>query len=617
MTSSMNRRPFVPPKWLVHCVLAVCLGVTLSKSVAAQTGQTSVPSHLMETQDQIPPDALPVPQKLTGVGNSHIKISASADSQMWFDQGLNLLHDFWDYESAKAFEQAVRLDPNCAMCYWGLYKAESFYHGTAQGYAGAALAKAASLSRHASKHERLYIAMSVAYEDALKAYNSGAGGDFSKFRQLMRRLANDDPKDTQARIFLAWSLQDGFDSSGEPLAGQKEAIAILQAVLRDDPLNSAANHYYVHFLEAGAHPELALHNAEILPGLAPDSGHMVHMPGHIFFRTGDYAKAEQAFDASMRVDETYMDAQHVEPDYDWNYVHNLMYAIANLMEEGKLSEATALSSKLSGARGKLESTLYIRQPRDSISRVDPRLPVALRIGNWSQVSELSKAAAPPDTQPNLRFLACELAELAEGMRAVEAHDFSKAEASSARVDAELWRISHQPNIPGGVPATTSSGGTPNSPKSQINPDALLDPIVGNLTIMSFELRASMLMAQGNLPTAKSLFAQAAQKESELGYREPPGYIRPVAESEAAALAAAGDWTGAKSSYEKALSQRPGSGFSLFGIAMVNEKSGDSAGAVKGYADFLAAWKNADPALNQVTHARSYLAEHQTVAGRPQ
>ena len=125
----------------------------------------------------------------------------------------------------------------------------------------------------------------------------------------------------------------------------------MQSILKDKPEDSAANHYYIHALEASEHPEQALHSAEILARLAPASGHMVHMPGHIFFRIGDYARAEQAFAASMQVDERYMQEQHVQPDNDWNYVHNLMYAIANLMEEGKLKEATALSDEAhSGAR---------------------------------------------------------------------------------------------------------------------------------------------------------------------------------------------------------------------------------------------------------------------------
>jgi hypothetical protein len=110
--------------------------------------------HLMETRDELPPGELPVPRKLTGIGNVHMQITATPEAQMWFNQGLNLLHDFWDYESARAFEQSVRVDPQCAMCYWGLYKAESFYHSLAQGYARQALASAVSLKDRASKRER-------------------------------------------------------------------------------------------------------------------------------------------------------------------------------------------------------------------------------------------------------------------------------------------------------------------------------------------------------------------------------------------------------------------------------------------------------------------------------
>src|SRR5581483_7544567 len=106
-----------------------------------------------------------------------------------------------------------------------------------------------------------------------------------------------------------------------------ECVAILQSILKDEPDNSAANHYYIHALEGSEHPEQALHSAEVIASLAPASGHIVHMPGHIFFRIGDYARAEQAFVASMHVDEQYMHEQHVSPDNDWNYVHNLMYAI--------------------------------------------------------------------------------------------------------------------------------------------------------------------------------------------------------------------------------------------------------------------------------------------------
>ena len=125
------------------------------------------------------------------------------------------------------------------------------------------------------------------------------------------------------------------------MPAEKVLLAVLEGVLKDYPDDSAANHYYIHRLEASDHPEKALRSAEILGRLAPGSGllgHMVHMPGHIFFRVGDYARAEKAFADSLEVDERYIREQHVDPDNNWNYVHNLMYYVADLLEEGKIDD---------------------------------------------------------------------------------------------------------------------------------------------------------------------------------------------------------------------------------------------------------------------------------------
>jgi tetratricopeptide (TPR) repeat protein len=315
--------------------------------------------HAMGTIDETPPDKYPAPQKFTGIGNVHLKITASPEAQLWFDQGLNLYHDFWDYESLRAFEQAVRVDPQCALCYWGIYLAETFRHSSTHQFADQALAKAVSLKSHASKAERLYIEASAAHEAAAKdkSQKDDKSGDSPEV-QLLRKLVKTAPRDTQARIFLAEALMNGYDEDGNPKEGTKQALLILQGVIKDEPENSAANHYWIHAVEASRKPEQALHSAEILGRLAPTSGHMVHMPGHIFYRIGDYQRAQQAFAASTEADEHYMQGQHVQVDDDWNYVHNLMYAVANLMEAGKLAAATELSAKLKDARGQFESTLY-------------------------------------------------------------------------------------------------------------------------------------------------------------------------------------------------------------------------------------------------------------------
>ena len=563
----------------------------------------------MSMQDEVPPEKLPAPLRVSGTGNVHIQITATPEAQIWFNQGLNLFHDFWDYESLRAFEQGVRADPQCAMCYWGVYEAETAYHSTAKYFANQALTKAESLKGHVSKAERLYIQAGIAHEAALKGVKQDDKADFSKEVQVWRKLVKNNPKDTQARIFLAEALRDGYNDAGEPRAGQKEALAILQSVLKDEPENSAANHYWIHAVEASPHPEQALRSAEILGRLAPASGHIVHMPGHIFYRTGDYAQAQKSFEASMQADERYMQEQHVQPDDDWNYVHNLMYAVANLMEEGQLREATALSGKLMGARGELETTLYPWSARDSISRLDPSLPVALRTADWPRALELLKASKPPAELTNLEFLARGLTDFAAGMGALDVQDMTKAEESSIRLDGELWRISQQQKDAKKAGAKETKTADAGPPKIQLMPDALPDPLVNDLSVMSLELRAALLMEKKKTEDAKKLFEQAVQEEKALGYREPPIYIRPVAETEAAALMAVGDWTEAKAAYMRALLERPRSGFPLYGIAISSEQAGDVAAATTEYADFIAAWKGADPDLPQLAHARAFLAEH--------
>ena len=124
--------------------------------------------------------------------------------------------------------------------------------------------------------------------------------------------------------------------------------------------------------------------------------------------------------------------QHVDVDDDWNYVHNLMYGIANLMEEGKLQQATTLSAKLPGARGQLTQTLYIRVPRDGYTRLDPQLPVALRTGDWPTVLKLLEGVKPDSRLENLTFLAGQLRQFATGMLALQNGNIAEAQASPTR-----------------------------------------------------------------------------------------------------------------------------------------------------------------------------------------
>jgi tetratricopeptide (TPR) repeat protein len=549
----------------------------------------------MDTGDPVPPSDLPAPKHISGVGNARFPITGNPQAQAWFEQGYNLLYDFWDYEADRAFEQAIRSDANCAMCYWGLYQAETFTHSEAKDYAKDALAKAVALESKVTPREKLYIQAAEAHEAAIREAGSEDKANFDHETEILRTLVKENPTDTNARILLADAVSDGFDEKGEPKKGKKEAITLLQGVLKEEPDNSVANHLWIHAVEPSPHPEQALHSAEILGSLAPASGHMVHMPGHIFYRTGDYVHAQEAFDASMVADEHYMQEQHVAVDNDWNYVHNLMYSVANLLEEGRFAEATRISGKLNGARGHLDNTLYRFSARDSVARLSPELPIALRTGDWARVVAMVEAANPGEPMPHMEFLARALTQFALGMQAVEARKPDEAERLSLLLDASLWRLSREvKDAPKDKPAFT--------------PDPLLGPLVQFLSIMSLELRASLLATQDKIPEAEKLFAQARQEEKDLGYREPPTFIRPAAENEAVAMMTAGRWAEAKAAAQKALLDRPGSGFALYGIAQATEKSGDAAATTAAYQQFLSSWKTADAGLPQIEHAKQWLGQ---------
>jgi tetratricopeptide (TPR) repeat protein len=599
------------PKTGIRAIVVVAfLAMTLSTTSLAQKPMC----HAMGTRDLVPPDKLPAPEKISGVGNVHLKITATPEAQTWFDQGLNLYHDFWDYESARAFEQAIRVDPKCAMCQWGLYLALSM-RSPEDPYAADALKKAVALKNHAGKNERLYIEAANAGANEHLSRGRANGDEESGEVKTLRKLVKQSPRDVHARVLLAWALDEGYDDDGNPKKGTKETLSMFQAILKEAPENSAANHYWIHAVEASPHPEQALHSAEILGRLAPASGHMVHMPGHIFYRTGDYATADKSFAASTVADESYMQAQHVGVDDDWNYVHNLMYAIASLMEEGRLADATQLSAKLKGARGESSATLYIWSPRDSIARIDPRLPVALRAADWPRVIEMVKAApAPSAPLTNLAFLSESLADFATGMQALESHNVTQAEDSSRLLDAQLWRVSERMKDEDAAKEKEKKNDD-DKKKVMITPDANTKPLVSNLSIMSLELRAGILVEKKQIEAAKNLYAQAAREEKDLGYREPPAYIRPVGETQAAALLSISDYAAAKSAYQQALTERPNSGYPLYGLALTEEKSNNPQAASAAYTTFLKSWQRADPDLSQVSHAKQFVDGHAVAAAQ--
>jgi len=223
------------------------------------------------------------------------------------------------------------------------------------------------------------------------------------------------------------------------------------------------------------------------------------------------------------------------------------------------------------------------------------------------------AGSEPVNLPNLAFLSQQLTEFATGMHSLEAHDLKAAEDASKRLDAELWRTSQRLKNEESKKPKEKNKDAADVAKLIVMPDALAEPLMKNLSIMSVELRAGLLAEQKRIDEAKQLYAQAAAEEKDLGYHEPPAYMRPVAESEASAMMAAGEWKAAKEAFQRALLERPKSGFPLYGIARANEAAGDEKTAAESYSQFLAAWKAANSGLPQLGHAQAYVEKHRAAA----
>jgi tetratricopeptide (TPR) repeat protein len=557
--------------------LKLITGLLLTAALAApQTHQhgPSDPGHVDLAK-------LPPPERIEGIGQAHIPITTkSPQAQQWFDQGLALMHCFWHYEAERAFEETVRLDPECAMCHWGLFRALDF--GGDHDQAKAELARAADLAAKATDREQRYIR-------ATSDQQAKSGEESTRaFIKDMEALENRYPDDLEAKLFLAGELLNGYDRNGDPRPGLLYAQALLRDLLHNFPSNVAANHYWIHAVEGGDHPEWALDSAEKLGQLAPASGHVVHMPGHIFYRLGDYERARQVFLEARRVDQDYMAKQHVSIRDDWNYAHNLSYLIADCAEEGRYRDALQYAGELRGTADDPDQSsnpgFYILQIGSSAARL------AIRFGAWDQAIRQPMSFGVPDERLSAaaRGYRDGLVAYARGMKAAETGELLEANRQSDILDALLWRLSNE------------------SVEEQTK--GVRDRVVRILGAASLDLRGNAAEYRGKFTEMRKLLDQAEQNERELGYSEPPTYARPELESLGQALIHAGSYSEARDAFHKELHERPHSGFALYGIGLAWDREGNRAEAGKAYREFLEAWRNADRDLPEIQAAESRLKE---------
>ncbi|HEX4948510.1 MAG TPA: hypothetical protein VFZ34_17685, partial [Blastocatellia bacterium] len=354
-----------------------------------------------------------------------------------------------------------------------------------------------------------------------------------------------------------WQL---WSRDGKPLGNTEEIVRVLENVLRRDPHHIGANHLYIHAVEASRNPERGLPSAERLGKLAPAAGHLVHMPGHIYIRTGDYAQAAKVNIDAAAVDRAYIKATGANGMYPAMYFsHNLHFQVENFNRTGQFAEARRAARELED---------NVRQHVKAMPMVEGFLPypmfVLLRFGKWDEMLKLrepAKAQAIPNT----------VWHYARGV----------ALAATGKVADAKRELQTFSSLVKSLPGETPFG---------------LNPAKDVLTVAEHVLTARIAWAEGNKAAAIEAFRQGVAAQDALNYDEPPGWYYPVRESLGAALLLNGNATEAEKVFRADLEYNPRNGRSLLGLLESLKAQGKTDAARWVETEFKTAWKNADVAL---------------------
>jgi tetratricopeptide (TPR) repeat protein len=290
------------------------------------------------------------------LGRHHYAISTRVPrAQRYFDQGLRLYYAFNHAEAIRAFDEAARLDPRCAICHWGTALAYgpniNLPMDSAAGVAAwAALGRARAASAHASPRERALIdALSRRYAAVPPIDRAPLD---SAYARAMEQVVLRYPTDLEVRTLHAESLMDlspwrYWNADGSPRPLTPVLLAQLERVMRVAPRHPGANHFYIHAVEA-VDPARALPMAERLAGTMPGAGHLVHMPGHIFVRVGRYADAIRANEHAVHADESFIADQRPGAGmYTLGYYpHNYDFLAFAASMIGRRAQAMEASEKM-------------------------------------------------------------------------------------------------------------------------------------------------------------------------------------------------------------------------------------------------------------------------------
>jgi tetratricopeptide (TPR) repeat protein len=504
---------------------------------------------------------------LDGMGPyTHVTGSPAPLAQRYFDQGMGLAWGFNTAEAVRSFEAATRADPKCAICFWGLAWSLGPTINADMDKADAArvqtaVRRAEALSVNASPRHRALIA-------ALLARHPKQGVvDEERYAAQMRALAKRSPRDADtlalaAEAQLNLHAYDWWEKDGTAKPWTPETEALLALALTAAPDHPGANHYWIHLMESSATPERALPSASKLETLVPGSGHLTHMPAHIYMRVGRYAEASAVSERSIKADERYLAQVQAQGKYLVGYAaHNHHFLWAAAAMEGRsraaIDAARAAYRVACGPRPSLrEGTLQHYFALESYALV--------RFARWD---EILKGTLPPDSSAPYPLAVWHFA------RGMAFASTGKPREARKELDA-LEIVAADPTLK-------------DVKVKNINPASSL------IRIATLTLRAELATADKKPLVAVRLLEEAVAIEDGLAADEPHLWLAPTRHALGAALLTVGRAAEAETVYREDLAHYPENGWSLYGLSQALAKQGRAEEARGLDERYRAAWRRAD------------------------
>lgn len=509
--------------------------------------------------------ATAAPPLLENLGALHFPVSTVKPSaQRYFDQGLKLAYAFNHAEAARAFRHAQRLDPHCALCYWG----EALVLGpninapmdaAANGPALDALRRAQALLPAASAKERALVeALSRRYADDPTFARASLDAAYA---EAMGNVAARYPDDADIALLYVEALMDVspwdyWEAAGaRPKGRTPEILALLERVLQRRPDHPGAIHFYIHMVEASSDPSRALRYAETLGDLMPGAGHLVHMPFHIYYRVGRYKDALEANRRAVAVDERYLAQVPAAGIYPLAYYpHNIHSLMSSAQMAGDGASAVAAAEKL--------ARVVSAEAGRSIPWVQPIL-VAPYFAH-AQFSSPETALSVPDPGDDLPYVKA----MWHYMRGA-AFALRNDPVAARREVAAMRGLAQKRDL-----ATLAEGGVPAPDLVELAQHVVLGRVA---------------QASGDWTGARRAFEQAVALEDKLPYSEPPYWYYPVRQSLGAVLLKTGQLDAAETAFRQSLLRAPNSGWALHGLAIIYARQGRHDAAANARTEFARAW----------------------------